>query len=203
VAARLASCVCRPIARSRRLDPFLLSTFTVALAEMGDKTQLLALVLAARWRKPLVIVLGILAATLANHALAAGIGSLSGAALDGTWLTWILGLSFVALGLWSLIPDAAGEEVPACSGWSCFWATTASFFLAEMGDKTQLATVALAAQHHAMMTVTAGSTLGLLLANAPAVYAGQAFAGRLPLRALRIGAALLFVALGLWNLVSA
>jgi Ca2+/H+ antiporter, TMEM165/GDT1 family len=185
------------------LEAFLVSTFTVALAEMGDKTQLLALVLAARWRQPLVVVGGILAATLANHAGAAEIGALAGAALDGAWLRWGLAVSFIGLGIWALVPDEAGKEIAAGGGWSCFWATVVAFFIAEMGDKTQLATVALAARHQAVLSVMSGSTLGLLLANAPVVYAGKAFAGRLPLRALRIGAALVFIALGIWALVSA
>jgi putative Ca2+/H+ antiporter (TMEM165/GDT1 family) len=185
------------------LEALLVSTVTVALAEMGDKTQLLALVLAARWRQPLAIVAGILVAALANHAGAAGLGALAGAALDPQWLRWALAAAFIALGLWALIPDEAGEEVASGGGWSCFWATVAAFFIAEMGDKTQLATVALAAQHQAVLAVTGGSTAGLLAANVPVVYAGQAFAGRLPLRWLRLGAALAFIGLGLWSLVSA
>jgi putative Ca2+/H+ antiporter (TMEM165/GDT1 family) len=170
---------------------------------MGDKTQLLALMLAARWRRPLAICAGILAATLANHAGAAGLGTLLGAALDPAWLTWVLAISFIALGIWALVPDAPGAEVAAGGAWGCFAATVIAFFLAEMGDKTQLATVALAAQHGALAAVMTGSTLGLLLANVPVVYAGQAFAGRLPLRALRLGAALAFIALGLAALLSA
>jgi len=185
------------------VDSFLVSTVTVALAEMGDKTQLLALVLAARWRKPLVIIAGILVATLANHAAAAAGGALAGALLTEEWLRWILAGSFLALGAWTLIPDKAGDEVASGTGWGCFWATLVAFFIAEMGDKTQLATVALAARQQEILVVMVGSTLGLLLANAPVVYAGEAFAGRLPLRALRIGAALLFMALGLWALLSA
>jgi putative Ca2+/H+ antiporter (TMEM165/GDT1 family) len=188
----------------RLLEAFFVSTFSVALAEMGDKTQLLALVLAARWRRPLAICAGILVATLANHAGAAGLGALAGAALDPRWLRWGLAASFIALGLWTLVPDTPGEEeVATGGGWSCFWATVAAFFIAEMGDKTQLATVALAAQHQAVLWVTGGSTAGLLAANVPVVYAGQAFAGRLPLRWLRLAAALVFIALGLWSLVSA
>ena len=185
------------------MEAFLVSTFTVALAEMGDKTQLLALVLAARWRQPVMIVAGIFVATLVNHAGAAGLGALAGIALDGTWLRWGLALSFIGLGIWALVPDEVGGEVATGGSWSCFCATVVAFFLAEMGDKTQLATVALAARHHAVLSVMSGSTLGLLLANAPVVYAGKAFAGRLPLRALRIAAALVFIALGVWGLVSA
>jgi putative Ca2+/H+ antiporter (TMEM165/GDT1 family) len=185
------------------VESFLVSTITVALAEMGDKTQLLALVLAARWRKPLVIAGGILAATLANHAAAAAGGAFAGAALTDEWLRWILAVSFIALGAWTLIPDKAGEEVATGGGWGCFCATTVAFFIAEMGDKTQLATVALAAREQAILSVMTGSTLGLMLANVPVVYAGEAFAGRLPLRGLRIGAALIFIALGIWALVSA
>jgi putative Ca2+/H+ antiporter (TMEM165/GDT1 family) len=185
------------------LEAFLVSTFTVAVAEMGDKTQLLTLVLAARWRQPLVIIGGIFTATLVNHAGAAGLGALAGAVLDGPWLRWGLAAAFIGLGLWALVPDEAGDEIAAGGKWNCFCATVVAFFIAEMGDKTQLATVALAAQHHSVLAVMGGSTLGLLLANAPVVYAGKKFAGRLPLRALRVGAALVFIVLGLCALLSA
>jgi putative Ca2+/H+ antiporter (TMEM165/GDT1 family) len=185
------------------VEPFLVSTFSVALAEMGDKTQLLALVLAARWRQPLAIVAGIFVATIANHAGAAALGVLAGAALDGEWLRWGLAVSFIALGLWTLVPDSEVGDVAAEGSWNCFLATVIAFFLAEMGDKTQLATVALGARHQAVLAVMIGSTLGLLLANVPVVYAGKAFAARLPLRALRAGAALVFIALGVGALVSA
>ena len=179
------------------MESFLASTGIVALAEMGDKTQLLALLLAARYQRPFVILLGILLATLANHAAAAWLGMVAGELLASEWLKWILAAGFVAIGLWSLVPDEAPTFEPAsCSGWNCLGATIGSFFLAEMGDKTQIATVALAAQHAAAVAVAAGSTLGLLMANAPVVLLGKAFARRLPLKPLRWAAACAFVVSG-------
>lgn len=171
------------------MDSFLVSTGIVALAEMGDKTQLLALLLAARYRRPAVILLGILLATAANHAGAAAIGVFAGDLLGIDWLRWALAACFAAMGVWALVPDEAPELGCEASRWGCLGATVGAFFLAEMGDKTQLATVALAAQHDAALAVTAGSTLGLFAANAPAVLLGNAFARRLPLKALRSAAA--------------
>lgn len=179
------------------MQAFLLSTGLVALAEMGDKTQLLALLLAARFRRPLAVAAGILVATLANHALAAGIGTLAGDMLDGFWLRLSLAASFVALGLWSLVPDRPGDA-PAERRLGAFATTTICFFLVEMGDKTQVATIALAAEYQAMVAVVTGTTLGMMAANAPAVALGQAFAGRLPLRALRLGTAAAFTGIGAW-----
>ena len=177
------------------MHSFLLSTGVVALAEMGDKTQLLALVLAARFRKPWAIAAGILVATLANHAVAAWIGTLAGDLLDGFWFRLALATSFVVLGIWSLVPDKL-DGAPAERRLGAFATTAICFFLVEMGDKTQVATVALAAEYQAMAAVVAGTTLGMMLANVPAVALGQAFAGRLPLRTLRLGAAAVFVAIG-------
>ena len=180
------------------MESFLASTGIVALAEMGDKTQLLALLLAARYQRPFVILLGILLATLANHAAAAAVGMVAGELLASAWLKWILAAGFVAIGLWTLVPDEAPDFEPAsCSGWNCLAATIGSFFLAEMGDKTQIATVALAAQYGAAVAVAAGSTLGLFAANAPAVLLGHAFARRLPLKPLRWAAACAFVVSGI------
>ena len=179
------------------LESFLVSTGVVAVAEIGDKTQLLSMCMAARFRRPFAITLGILAATLANHAAAAFAGTLAGDLLAGPWMSWILGLSFLAVAAWVLIPDrldeAAGAGVGACGA---FLATLVAFFLAEMGDKTQVATVALAARYSAVASVTAGTTLGMMIANVPAVLGGAALAGRLPLKAIRVAAAAMFAALG-------
>ena len=165
------------------MQAFLLSTGIVALAEMGDKTQLLSLVLAARFRKPWPIVLGILAATLFNHALAGAIGSWVTGALGPDRLRWVLGGSFIAMALWMLVPDkldeADGEAQPR---FGVFATTLVAFFLAEMGDKTQVATVMLAAQFDAWLAVVAGTTLGMLLANAPVVWFGDRITRRVPIR---------------------
>jgi Ca2+/H+ antiporter, TMEM165/GDT1 family len=179
-------------------EPFLVSTGVVALAEIGDKTQLLSMIMAARFRRPLPIILGILAATLLNHAAAALAGTLLGSVLEGPWMSWILGLSFLAVAAWALIPDKidadAGKQVGI---YGAFLATLVAFFLAEMGDKTQIATVALAAKYNTVAAVTAGTTLGMMVANVPAVLAGSALSGRLPLKAIRFAAAAVFAALGL------
>lgn len=178
------------------LSPFLLSAGVVALAEMGDKTQLLALVLAAQFRKPYAIAAGILAATLANHALAAWAGAAAGGLLQGFWFQLALAASFVGLGLWSLVPDRLEADGVPRRRFGAFATTLVAFFLVEMGDKTQVATVALAAEYQAVAAVAAGTTLGLMAANLPAVALGQAFAGRLPLKALRLSAAAVFLGIG-------
>lgn len=179
------------------LSSFLLSAGVVAVAEIGDKTQLLSMMLAARFRRPVPIAFGILAATLANHAAAALAGSMFAAALQGPWMTGLLGVSFLAIALWALVPDKAGDDCPASAGsLGPFLATLLCFFFAEIGDKTQLATIALAAKHQAVLAVTGGTTLGMMAANIPAVVAGSALAARLPLRAIRLCAAGIFAALG-------
>ena len=182
------------------MEPLLVSTATVALAEIGDKTQLLALLLAARYRKPWPIVAGILVATLLNHAMAGWLGALAASWLTPQVLRWIVAASFIAIALWTLKPDKLdeGEALPARGA---FIATTIAFFLAEMGDKTQVATVLLAANYPSLWQVVAGTTIGMMLANAPVVALGSRFADRLPLRAARIVAALVFLALGLWAAV--
>jgi putative Ca2+/H+ antiporter (TMEM165/GDT1 family) len=160
--------------------------------------------LAARFKKPLPIIAGIFAATAVNHGLAGALGAWITRLASPDVLRWVLGVSFLAMAAWTLRPDRIEEdESQIARRLGVFGATLVTFFLAEMGDKTQLATVALAAQYHAVLSVMCGSTLGLLAANVPVVYAGKAFAGRLPLRGLRIAAALVFIALGLWVLVSA
>ncbi len=178
-------------------DALLVSTGTVALAEIGDKTQLLALLLAARFRKPLPIIAGILVATLLNHALAAWVGQLAASWLTPQTLRWIVAASFIGIALWTLKPDKLdeGETLPAHGA---FIATTIAFFIAEIGDKTQVATVLLAAKYPSLLQVVAGTTLGMLLANVPVVALGSRFAAKLPLKAARIAAACVFLALGLW-----
>ena len=178
-------------------DALLVSTGTVALAEIGDKTQLLALLLAARFRKPLPIVAGILVATLLNHALAAWIGQLAASWLTPQTLRWIVAASFIGIALWTLKPDKLDEDekLPAHGA---FIATVIAFFIAEIGDKTQVATVLLAAKYSSLWQVVSGTTIGMLLANVPVVALGSKFAAKLPLKAARITAAIVFLALGLW-----
>ena len=179
-------------------DAFLVSTGIVALAEIGDKTQLLAFMLAARFRRPWPIVAGILIATLANHAFAGAVGTWITRNVDPDVLRWVLGLSFLAMAAWIMVPDKLDEEETLSTPRLGVLGTTiVAFFLAEMGDKTQVATVALAAQYDAFVAVVAGTTLGMMLANAPAVLAGDRIAHRLPVRLVHGIAALLFAALGL------
>lgn len=180
------------------LEALLSSTALVALAEIGDKTQLLAILLATRFHKPVPIILGILAATLANHFLAALLGSEAAALLQGAWFRYLIAASFVAMGLWTLIPDKveALDDRPARFG--PFVTTAIAFFLVEMGDKTQLATVALGARYHNVWAVTAGTTLGMMLANVPAVLLGNTLLRRVPMRLVHGFAALLFLAAGIW-----
>lgn len=186
------------------MEAFLVSTGLVAIAEIGDKTQLLALCLAARWRRPVPILLGILVATLANHALAAALGALAGDILDGPWMKWVLGLAFLAFAAWALVPDKFEDDdcPPERTGQSVFAATAIAFFLVEMGDKTQVATVALAARFHEVALVAAGTTLGMMAANTPVVLVGEAAATRLSLKAIRLLAAATFAAIGLWILIA-
>lgn len=178
------------------MEALLVSIGVVALAEMGDKTQLLSLVLAARFRRPVPIVLGILAATLLNHALAGAVGAWITTLLGPGVMRWVLGLSFVAMGIWALVPDEPSPGAPSLRGRGIFAATFVAFFLAEMGDKTQVATVALAAKFSALGAVVAGTTLGMLLANVPVVLLGDRLTSRIPLRPVRVLAALVFVILG-------
>lgn len=184
------------------MQTFLISTATVALAEIGDKTQLLALILAAKYRRPWTICLGILLATLANHALAGAFGTWIAALLSPQSLRLIVALSFLAVAVWTLIPDRVDENDAArTTSRSVLLATLISFFLAEIGDKTQIATAVIAAEYPPLWQVIAGTTSGMLLADVPAVWLGARFAHRLPLKAARIGAALLFAGLALWILL--
>ena len=178
------------------MEAFFISTALVAVAEIGDKTQLLALVLAARYRKPVPIILGILIATLANHALAAWAGAAVAGWIGGEAMRWILVATFLAMAAWCLVPDKADEGPQAAREAGAFLATLVAFFIVEIGDKTQIATVALAARFNSLLLVTAGTTLGMMLANAPVVLFGDAIARRLPLRIVRLVAAILFAALG-------
>ena len=178
-------------------DALWVSTGAVALAEIGDKTQLLALLLAARFRRPWPIIAGILLATLLNHALAGWLGALAAHWLTPQVLRWSVAASFIAIALWTLRPDRLDTDAPLPAR-GAFVATVLAFFLAEIGDKTQVATVLLAAKYHPLWQVVAGTTAGMLLANVPVVLLGSRFAARLPLKAARIAAALVFLALGLW-----
>lgn len=180
---------------------FLVSTSVVALAEMGDKTQLLSLILAARYRKPLPIIFGILAATLLNHAMAGALGAWLSSLMSPTTLSWVMAAAFIGMGLWILVPDKLDEDDVALpkKQMGVFFATLSAFFLAEMRDKTQFATIALAAQYSDVFTVVLGTTLGMMMANAPAVYLGNRFAQRLPTKIVHIVAAVIFIVIGVWT----
>ena len=184
------------------MEPFVMSTGLVALAEVGDKTQLLSLMLAARYRRPWPIVVGILIATLANHALAGAAGTWITTFLGEGPLRWIIGLSFVAMAAWMLVPDKLDDGIRSPGRAGLLATTVVAFFLAEMGDKTQVATVALAAQYALFAPVVLGTTLGMLLANVPVVFLGERFAARLPVRLLHRIAAAVFAGLGLFVLLS-
>ena len=177
------------------MEALILSTAVVALAEMGDKTQLLSFVLAARLKKRLPIILGILFATLANHALAGYVGAWLASLASPQTLRWVIALSFFAFGAWALVPDEF-EAKRELRGAGVFLTTLVAFFLVEMGDKTQLATIALAARYDSLLTVVLGTTLGMMIANVPAVWVGAALAHRINMQAMRWVAAALFVVLG-------
>ena len=184
------------------MQSFLVSTGVVALAEIGDKTQLLSLVLAARFRRPIPIIAGILVATLFNHALAGVLGGWVAATLGAHLLRWVVGLSFVAMAVWTLIPDKLDERVDALHRLGVFGATLLAFFVAEIGDKTQIATVALAARYLDLASVVVGTTAGMLLANVPAVLLGERVAQKVPMRLVHGIAALIFAVLGVITLAS-
>ena len=186
------------------MEAFLISTAVVALGEIGDKTQLLALVLAARFRRPVPIIAGILVATLANHALAGMMGGMVRAIVPPDLLRWLVALSFFAVALWALKPDKLDDDdaPPAATRWGVFGITVAAFFAAEMGDKTQVATIVLAAKFPSLVAVVLGTTLGMLLANIPVVLLGNATSAKIPFKAVRIAAAALFAALGVYALVA-
>jgi putative Ca2+/H+ antiporter (TMEM165/GDT1 family) len=179
------------------MEALFVSTAVVAVAEIGDKTQLLALVLAARFRKPVPIILGILIATIANHALAAWVGAAVASWLGGDVLRWLLGLSFLAMAAWIMVPDKMDGEPKLTDRFGPFLATLVAFFLAEIGDKTQIATVALAARFNDLVLVTCGTTLGMMLANVPAVLVGEVAATKVPLKLVRGVAASIFAVMGI------
>lgn len=186
------------------IEAFLASTAVVALAEIGDKTMLLAIVLAARLRAPWQILAGIFVATIANHALAALVGSEIAGLVDAPWFRIAVALGFIAMAVWILIPDKLDDDDAGFrQRGSAFVTTAVAFFLVEMGDKTQVATIALGAQYQNVIIVALGTTLGMMIANAPAVFLGDRLVARISLRLTRILAALLFLALGLWQLVEA
>ncbi|ABI77422.1 conserved hypothetical protein [Hyphomonas neptunium ATCC 15444] len=180
------------------MEALFTSTAVVAFAEIGDKTQLLAIVLAARFKRPVPIILGILVATLANHFLAAFVGAQAAAFLEGDWFRYVIAASFIAMGAWTLIPDKLDDVEDKPARFGAFVTTVVAFFLVEMGDKTQLATVALSARFNDLIMVTLGTTLGMMVANVPAVLLGNELIARVPLNVVRIIAALLFVVIGLW-----
>jgi len=200
---RRADTICGFAAPGGILEAFLVSAGIVALAEIGDKTQLLALVLAARYRRPAPVILGILVATLAKHALGAWIGAGVAAALGTEALRWILGLSFLVIAAWTLVPDKPQKEKMQSARLGAFAATLLAFFLLEMGDKTQIATVALAARYASIAAVVAGTTLGMMLADVPAVFFGERVLRRVPAKRVHRVAAASFAVLGALALLDA
>ena len=182
------------------MEAFLVATGIVALAEIGDKTQLLAFILAAKFRKPAPIIAGILLATLVNHGVAGALGAWITALMSPATLRWVLGISFLGMAVWTLIPDTFDERDSKVTRLGVFGTTLVAFFLAEMGDKTQIATVALAAQYHTFFAVVAGTTLGMMIANVPAVLLGDRIAQRMPVRLVHAVAAASFAILGVITL---
>ncbi len=186
------------------MESLFVSTGVVALAEIGDKTQLLAFLLATRFKKPLPIIAGILVATVLNHAMAGALGAWITATLSPDVLRWILGLSFLGMAVWTLIPDKIEEEeMQVARRFGVFGATLITFFLAEMGDKTQIATVAMAAHYPDPVLVVIGTTLGMLIADVPAVFIGDRFAARIPMKLVHGIAAAMFAVMGLATLFGA
>jgi putative Ca2+/H+ antiporter (TMEM165/GDT1 family) len=184
------------------LESLLMSTGVIALAEIGDKTQLLAFLLAARFKKPVPIILGILVATIFNHGLAGALGSWVTQAVNPEMLRWILGASFIGMAIWTLIPDEIEEEeTKIAKRFGVFGATLMTFFLAEMGDKTQLATVVMAAHYQSAILVVIGTTLGMLIADVPAVFIGNKFANKIPMKLIHGIAAFVFAAMGIATLL--
>jgi putative Ca2+/H+ antiporter (TMEM165/GDT1 family) len=182
------------------MEAFLISTGVVALAEIGDKTQLLAFILAAKFRKPVPIIVGILVATIANHAFAGALGSWITSLVAPETMRWVLGISFIAMAFWTLIPDKFEEDDAKLARYGVFGTTLIAFFLAEMGDKTQVATVALAAQYQSLIAVVTGTTFGMMIANIPAVIMGDRIANKIPVRIVHAIAAAIFAVLGMMTL---
>ncbi|MBS0449111.1 MAG: TMEM165/GDT1 family protein [Proteobacteria bacterium] len=184
------------------MEAFLVSTGVVALGEMGDKTQLLAMLLAVKFKRPLPIVLGILVATLVNHATAGLVGAWVASALGPGLLRWVIGLGFIAMAAWMLVPDQIDADEAATQRFGVFGTTVIAFFLAEMGDKTQIATVALAARFHDLVAVVGGTTLGMLIADVPAVFVGGKIAEKVPMKLVHAIAAAIFALLGVLTLLN-
>jgi Ca2+/H+ antiporter, TMEM165/GDT1 family len=189
-------------AGAKLMDAFLSSTLIVALAEIGDKTMLLAILLACRFGKPLQIVAGILLATIANHLLAAAAGVWLAGMIEARWFQFAVAIGFIVMAAWTLVPDSIDEDGAgaAHAAGSAFMVTLIAFFIAEMGDKTQVATVALGAQHQSLLWVTLGTTLGMMIANVPAVLLGDRITRILPMRIIRLAAAAVLALTGLWAL---
>jgi len=186
------------------MESLLVSTGVVALAEIGDKTQLLAFILAARFKKPVPIILGILAATIVNHGLAGALGAWITSTISPEVLRWVLGLSFVGMAIWTMIPDKIEEEeMQVAKRFGVFGATLITFFLAEMGDKTQIATIAMAAHYASPLMVVIGTTLGMLIADVPAVFVGDKLASKIPMKLVHSIAAAIFALLGIATLLGA
>ena len=187
------------------MEALLVSTLVVAVSEIGDKTQLLAILLATRFRRPVPIILGILCATIANHLLAATAGYFLSGLMSGAWFKWLIAVSFLAMAAWALIPDKIddGEERKSDSRWGAFLTTLVAFFLVEIGDKTQVATLALAARFHTIVLVAMGTTIGMMIADVPAVLLGEAATKIVPLKYVRWGTAVIFAVLGVWALAKA
>jgi len=185
------------------LGPFFTSTAVVAIGEIGDKTQLLAIVLAAKFRKPVPIILGVLCATLLNHLAAATLGYYVSAWLGGQAFKVIVGVAFIAMAAWALIPDKMDDELKTIGRGGVFLTTLVTFFLVEIGDKTQVATSLLAARYHQILLITAGTTLGMMIADVPAVLLGAAATRVMPLKYVRMAAAALFALIGVWVLLAA
>lgn len=178
------------------MEAFLVSTGVVALAEVGDKTQLLAFILAARFKKPVPIILGVLIATLLNHGAAGALGAWLTTLVSAETLRWVLGISFIAMALWILIPDEFDDAHATLTRYGIFTTTLITFFLAEIGDKTQVATIALAAKYQTLALVVLGTTLGMMIANVPAILLGERIASRIPAKVVHGIAAAIFGLLG-------
>lgn len=187
------------------MDAFLVSAGLVALAEIGDRTQILAVMLVARFRRPIPVLLGVLVASAAAQFLASAVGAVAGEWLHGRWVQRLIGLSFIGFAIWTLLPEKAAVEAEPklVRRRNVFMATAAAFFLMEMGDKTQFAALALAVRFHSLVPVGLGATAGMMIANTPAVLAGHAMGDRLPLRLIHVVAALASAALGVWTLATA
>jgi putative Ca2+/H+ antiporter (TMEM165/GDT1 family) len=183
------------------MDPFFVSTGSVAVGELGDKTQLLSLILATRLRKPVPIIAGIFAATLINHVIACSVGEWVGTLMTPTVLRWVLGISFLAVAVWALIPDRMDETVKTQGSYGIFALTAVTFFMAEMGDKTQIIALALAAKYDALVAVVAGTTLGMMLVNIPTVLFAERATKWVPIKVVRIVAALIYTILGVLTLL--